>query len=319
MAEVLVIGGGVSGLSCGVRLREAGLAVTLCTREPPHRTTSSVAAAVWYPYKAWPEELVGRWAAETYGELLGLARVEGSGVRVRAGLEVFREKVADPWWRDTLPGFRRAGPAELPPGFADGYAFDAPVVEMPRYLDFLVRRFGALGGRMEAREVRSVPAELQRRDVVVNCTGLGARELVGDTALRPIRGQILRVAQVGLERFLFDEHDPRGITYLVPRTEDVVLGGTAEEGREELEPDPRVAEAILERCAAFEPALRHARVLEHRVGLRPGRAAVRLEAEAVGPGKTVVHDYGHGGAGVTLSWGCASEVVRLVQRALGGV
>ena len=64
------------------------------------------------------------------------------------------------------------------------------------------------------------------------------------------------------------------------------------------------------------PALRGARVLDDAVGLRPARPAVRLEAEAL-DGGTVVHCYGHGGAGVTLAWGCADEVVRLVTHALG--
>lgn len=315
--DVLVVGAGVSGLTCGVLLAEAGFAVRLCARELPPDTTSNVAAAVWYPYKAYPEERVGAWAAATYAELLRLAQVEGAGVQVRSGLEVFRGRVEDPWWRDALPGFRRAAPGELPPGFADGYAFRAPVIEMPQYLGYLVRRFTEKGGHLETREVRSLAVELSRYDVVVNCSGLGARALVGDTSMVPIRGQVVRVEQVGVTQFLFDDYDPRGMTYIVPRSKDVVLGGTAEEGREGLEPDPAVAAAILERCAAFEPRLREAKVLSHAVGLRPGRPTVRLEAEAYGAGKTVVHNYGHGGAGVTLSWGCAREVLALVERAAG--
>jgi D-amino-acid oxidase len=85
-------------------------------------------------------------------------------------------------------------------------------------------------------------------------------------------------------------------------------------GVEDLAPDPATAAAVLERCATLVPALRAARVLEHRVGLRPTRPAVRLEAGLLDDGRPVVHDYGHGGAGVTLSHGCAAEVVELVSR-----
>jgi D-amino-acid oxidase len=56
-----------------------------------------------------------------------------------------------------------------------------------------------------------------------------------------------------------------------------------------------------------------ARGLGHRVGLRPARPGDRLELDAIG-GTAVVHNYGHGGAGVTLSWGCAEAVRDLVAQ-----
>ena len=83
------------------------------------------------------------------------------------------------------------------------------------------------------------------------------------------------------------------------------------------EPVPAVAERILRDCAVIEPRVHGLRVLGHRVGLRPFRPRVRLEAEPPGPGPLVVHNYGHGGAGITLSWGCAREAAALAARALG--
>jgi D-amino-acid oxidase len=311
--EILVIGCGVSGLSCGIRLLEAGFDVEIWARDLPPRTTSSVAAAVWYPYKAYPEQLVVGWAAATYTGFAQLAQVPGTGIISRQGVEIFPWAVDDPWWRAAVPGFRRATAAELPAGYQDGYVFEAPVVEMPIYLGYLARRFEALGGRLHVRELRSLDEAFARHDLVVNCSGLGSRELAGDPMLTPIRGQVVRVAQVGIERFILDDFGPGGITYIVPRSTDCILGGTAEEGSESLLPDPSTAEAIVARCVALEPRLRDAAILEHKVGLRPGRSAVRLEAELWAPGMLLVHNYGHGGAGVTLSWGCASEVVELVN------
>jgi D-amino-acid oxidase len=313
--DVLIIGSGVSGLSTGIRLLEAGHRVRILARDPALATTSSVAAAVWYPYKAYPEELVLGWSAATYLELERLSARPETGIMRRAGIELFREPAPEPWWRAAVPDFRRAGPADLPAGFVDGYCFSAPVVEMPVYLGYLSARFSDLGGRIEQRTLGSITEALAESDTIVNCAGLGARELVADRALIPIRGQIVRVGQVGVDRFVLDDYGPGGVTYIVPRSNDIILGGTAQEGDENLSPDPPTADAILARCIALEPRLRTAPVLQHRVGLRPGRPAVRLEVERPVPGKLVLHNYGHGGAGITLSWGCADAIVSAVGQA----
>ena len=164
----------------------------------------------------------------------------------------------------------------------------------------------------------SLDEVLARAPVVVNCAGLGARELAGDDALLAVRGQILHVEQTGVDEWLLEQADPARLLYVVPRERDVVLGGTAQEGDEDVAVDPATAAAIRARCEAAVPALRGARVLREAVGLRPARPAVRLETEARAEG-TIVHCYGHGGAGVTLAWGCAEEVTALVRARWGDV
>ncbi len=88
-----------------------------------------------------------------------------------------------------------------------------------------------------------------------------------------------------------------------------MVGGTDQDGDWSRTPSTETAQEILHRASRLVPALADARVVGHRVGLRPVRPVVRLEAEG-----RVVHCYGHGGAGVTLSWGCADEVAALVGR-----
>jgi D-amino-acid oxidase len=312
--HVIVVGCGVSGLSCGIRLLEAGHTVELWARELPPHTTSDVAAAVWYPYRAYPQERVLGWSQRTLEVLSELVSHAEAGIQVVRGVELFTGPVPDPWWAPCVPSFRRATAEELVPGFSEGYSFEAPIIEMPRYLPYLQARLRELGGRIVQREVRSLDEAWREAPVVVNCTGLGARALVGDDLLFPIRGEVVRVAPPPVKRFLFDESEERGIAYIIPRSEDCILGGTAEERNESLVPDPAKAEAILERCRRLLPPGTPLHVVGHRVGLRPGRPTVRLEEERL-EGRRVIHNYGHGGAGVTLSWGCAEEVTALVGAA----
>lgn len=182
---------------------------------------------------------------------------------------------------------------------------------MPLYLDYLTRRLGAAGGQIEYGDVRSLTELAEQTPLVANCAGLGARELVPDTALRPVRGQHVVVDNPGLREFFIEA--PFGSSWAAywPYPDHVVLGGSAVADDEDLEPDPVLAEEILGRCFEVEPRLRRAQVRTHQVGLRPTRPTVRLEVEQLGAAR-LVHNYGHGGSGVTLSWGCAHEAAALL-------
>lgn len=304
------------GLSAAVRLQEAGYAVRIVTKELPPDTTSSVAAATWYPYRAFPEDRVLEWGQLAFAVFEELAAAPETGVRMRTAKELFRRSGPDPWWAAALREIRRCEAAELPPGFPSGVVFTTAVVEMPIYLGYLEQRFRDGGGSIDQQTVGSLAKVASGHQAVVNCAGLGARELAHDESVMPIRGQVVLTDNPGIDQVLLDEENPAGITYVVPRSADCVLGGTADVGAEDLQPDPAVARAILDRCIRLEPLLRKARVIGHRVGLRPGRPGVRLEPDLLPDSTPCVHNYGHGGAGVTLSWGCADEVVRLVRTAL---
>jgi D-amino-acid oxidase len=286
--EALVVGAGVIGLTCAIRLREAGVQADVVAREPPERTTSAVAAALWYPYLAHPRERVAAWSARGFAVLSELAAVAGSGVRMRAGAELVPGVAEDPWWRAAVPTYART---------PEGYRFEAPVADMSVHLPWLVGRLQALGGALRLAALDGLDEALAHAPVVVNCTGLGAARLAGDRSLVPVRGQVVHVAQVGIEAWLLDQSDPDRLVYVVPRERDVVLGGTAQEGDDDRHPDAATAAAIRERCAAAVPALVGAQVLGGAVGLRPARPAVRLEAERRRGGR-VVHCYEIGRAHV---------------------
>jgi D-amino-acid oxidase len=311
--DAVVIGAGVSGLTTAVRLAESGMRVRVWTADPPEATTSMAAGAMWGPYLVEPVDKVRSWSRRTLEQLRRLAATPGTGVRLVPGVEASRAPVEPPEWGDQLDGFRMCQPSELPDGFAAGWRFTAPLIDMPAYLAYLSRRLTAAGGVIEIRRVHELKEAAEVASVVVNCTGIGARHLVPDPDLTAIRGQLVVVENPGIVEFFAEDTGPvPDLLSIYPHGDTVVLGGVAASGDYNLQPDPAIAEAILTRCVAVEPRLRRARVLQYRVGLRPTRPQVRVEAQHLN-GTVLIHNYGHGGAGVTLSWGCADDVFDLVR------
>lgn len=322
--DVLVIGAGVAGLSTALALLQSGLDVTVYAAEPPLRSTSAAAGALWGPHLVGADDRIGHWAGQTLDRLRVLAADPATGVRETAGVAASpggQEDQAIPGFARGLGTLARCDPATLPAGYASGWRYSAPVISMPGYLDYLVDEILHAGGRLhlgqplrglaESRQVCTAP-------VIVNCTGIGARELVPDPELVPVRGQVVVVANPGLTEFFVGERDrPDEVTYIFPHGPIAVLGGTQQHGDAGTKPDPDTAARIVRACAAVEPRLAGAAVLAHRVGLRPVRPRVRLEAAAIGGGRHLVHNYGHGGAGVTLSWGCALSVLAEIRTLLG--
>lgn len=312
--RVTVLGAGVSGLTCGVRLLEAGASVTIVARDLPAATTSAVAGAVWFPYRVAADERTGPWAEAGYRRFAALAEADdGAPVSMVELTMLYPDALLDePWWLASVPGerVRTSRADELPPDYGDGRAVRVPCIQAPAYLDWLTRRFHDLGGRIEQRPVATLD-ELPG-DAVVDCAGVRAGALVEDETLKPVRGQVAYVRTGARLRFMVDEAGPNALAYVLPRPDVVVLGGTAEEDDWELRPREATTRDILERTRRLQPELAGATLVGAAVGLRPARAAVRLEYAATTDGRPLVHDYGHGGSGFTLSWGCAGEVASLL-------
>ena len=144
---------------------------------------------------------------------------------------------------------------------------------------------------------------------MINCAGIGARELVRDHDLEPHRGQVAIVPRIeGLSCAIVCDDAP--LMYAIPRANDCVFGGTNDVS-DNLSADPATTSRIVAECSRVLN-IDKPRVLAERVGLRPfRRSGVRLERDRLRDGRTVIHNYGHGGAGFTLSWGCARKVLEL--------
>ena len=269
-----MVGAGVVGLTCAVRLAEAGHRVDVLARDLPRETTSVVAAALWYPYKALPEDKVTAWGDRVRRlRRPGPAGRRTTGVRMLAGTEVLTERTPDPWWIEAVPSLDRADPL---PGYADAWSFVAPVIDMPVYLDWLHARLESSGGTVTRMSLGGLPPVAPGSgDVVVNCAGIGARLLAADTSVHPVRGQVVQVRGVEVDRWWLDESGP---TYVVPRSDTVVVGGTDDEGDWSRTPSPETAARILERAARLVPALARPRWSPTGSGCVPVRPEVRLEA-----------------------------------------
>jgi D-amino-acid oxidase len=311
--QVVVVGAGVSGLTSAVLLAEAGWPVRVWAAATPQRTTSAVAGAVWAPPRPADAKALD-WSAHSLKVFRELANDPDTGVRMAPALAVGEFTAADATSSaaNLIPGLRPADPADLPEGYGVGFRATMPMIDMPQYLANLTRRLAAARCQIEEHPVRSLAEVAETAPIVVNCAGLGAGALAGDDTVRPRFGQHVVLTNPGLRQLFLEIHEDPEWTCYFPHPQRVVCGGISIPGRWDTTPDPEVTERILRRCRRIEPRLGDAAVIETITGLRPDRPSVRLEAEPLGRARCV-HNYGHSGNGVTLSWGCARDVVRLVN------
>lgn len=351
--RILVIGAGVSGITTAHVLTSRGYEATILADKDACDTPSVIAGALW----EWQPAVCGHhrdekslerskgWCVSAYRTFQDIATQPHSGVSMRRSNFYFfepvdscakeREKKIE--LQPHVDAFRhdRAIIAEngVNPdmGLVDAYSHLAPVIETSIYMEYLRDELMRRGCRFVRRrldgELGEISDDLLREfnaSWIVNCAGLGARELAPDNMF-PLRGALVRMINDGLSMpKVLDAHcishndDATGqnMVYLVPRGRDrLLLGGIAQPNEWDTDVDLDNCEAIRDivaRCRRFMPSLRSGRLdpTPVRVGLRPSRPSnVRLEMDEVHP---IVHNYGHGGSGFSLSWGCAREVADLV-------
>jgi D-amino-acid oxidase len=329
--RVAVVGAGVSGLTCATLLAEAGHETVIFAEEAGTHTTSAAAGAIWFPYDVEPLESAIRWALESFETFENLCRQHNSGVSMielrtfcrhgtiqipewaaRLGAIALNQSEISADFIGTKQGTRDWNQSrhDREQIFASGYAMRVPLIDTTIYLDYLASRFVAAGGTINAKARFNRLEEVSFDfGIVINCAGIGAQRLVPDPELEPHRGQVVIVEKLALACAVVCDDAP--LMYSIPRTNDCVFGGTNDLG-DNRQSDPTTSAAILAECCRVLN-VPPPRVVAERVGLRPfRRSGVRLQADRLGDGRVVFHNYGHGGAGFTLSWGCAQEVLQLI-------
>lgn len=341
MVRVVIVGAGVIGLSTALHLLErfpAGafnLNIHVVSEKFSPNTTSNKAGALMVQGcapNAGPEVTIDpetdmrmqNWTKATMQRLHSIYRSEENAqvqICVEQGYFFLDAHLPDPWYKDEVFGFHHvevdsaeASLMHVPSNCVDVWSFGTYVMEPTLYLNWLMDKIRGRGATFEQRKISSLD-ELSSYDIIINCTGLGSRDLLDDSLVHPVCGQVVLAKAPWIKHWLaFSGWNSIG--YVVPRTTNVVLGGTAIADNWSETPDIETAESILKNCQQHFPSLCGAKVVGGWVGLRPFRDPIRLESCEGPAGSLLVHCYGHGGQGVLLSWGCAVDIGDIVQQRL---
>ncbi|XP_019062186.1 D-aspartate oxidase isoform X4 [Fukomys damarensis] len=194
--RIAVIGAGVIGLSTAVCISQLvpQCSITIVSDKFTPHTTSDVAAGILIPHE-YPDTPIltqKRWFRETFDHLSSLAssaEAVDAGVHLLSGWQIFRSIPTEqvPFWADVVLGFRKMTEAELKkfPQYVFGHAFTTLKCETSVYLPWLEKRLKSHGGLLLRRRIEDVWELQPSFDIVVNCSGLGSRELVEDSAVSP--------------------------------------------------------------------------------------------------------------------------------------
>jgi len=324
--RVAVVGGGIIGLSTALEIKRKvpEIKVVIFSESVSPHTTADGAAGILglYLMGDTPLEKQVRWAKVTHDMIENLWKTPLGG---KLGISLIsctrlNHSPVPPPWKDVVYGIREITSKEvqnfgrLDGTHKSGLEFTTFTVEPARFLPFLMQQFTVMGGEIVRRKVESL-SDLLGFDVIVNCAGCGARNLVGDKELHPLRGQVMRISAPWIRSVVLDDREDGN--YVIPNQDCVVLGGTHQVDDWDQTPRQEDKDFIFSGSCALEPSLVGGNHSKDWVGLRPGRASVRLEREVVG-GLNIVHNYGHGGSGITTFQGCAEDACLLVLDAMSG-
>lgn len=312
--NVLVIGSGVSGLTTALALLKSGHQVTVWSREAPGHFghVSLNAYAMWVPVKLDGDARVERWTSESRPAFAALAGKPETGVELRS-IYVLKQEHNEPWYAGSVKDFRHARPDELTSQYKDANVLEnAPVIDPARYLTWLYSQIVAAGGKFAQQVVTNLAATPAEFDVVVNTSGLGARQLAADDTVFPDRIQVVKIKHNGFNRVVIDDDGPNKRACIVPHRDYIKLGAVFDGKHEDLAVDANHTADILARCKRMVPGFRAepGDVIEVSRALRPEREGwlPRVEILPLAGNRQVVHNYGHDGMGYLLSHGIAAEI-----------
>lgn len=313
MPKIAVVGRGVIGLTTAELLLDSGYKVDIFCKNDLPLTASMGAGAYWWPHKAYPPDLVARWSGFTYNRYRELAKNPETGIKMHTH---YRYCVKDDETRYALEltdQWKMIDQNDVEFKITEAFQCIVPLIDVPVYMPWLQSQVLRKGAQFHVQELTSFSDISDDYDIIINCSGLGAKTLAHDSSVFPIRGQIVRLERPEhITNSYRVVHEPPGLTLILPRSNDLLLGGTTSDSDFNTEPSDDDTQEIIDRCARVLPELKNLRVLGSQAALRPGRETVRLEAEIMDDVRALIHNYGHGGSGYTIGYGCAHDVLQLV-------
>lgn len=309
--NIAVAGAGISGMSTAFVLQKAGHQVTVYASAFSPDITSNRAAAFWFPYHIRNDKRGIDWCKTTYEFYTDFSKDPATGISMKQLIKVLRfgEAEEEPIWKEFMPAnsVRIMDKAELKPDISIGYDVNVPLIETQIFLPWLKQQLEKSNVRFIKQTINDLDELSGSYDIVINCTALGSRTLCKDDNIIPIRGQVCLLKPGPSIPIYLDNEMP---LYIVPRKDAIIVGGTFETGVEVAETEPQTIERILQNAYKVFPELAQQEVIGSWAGLRPYRADVRVEKER---GTNIIHNYGHGGSGFTLAFGCATSVLDMVN------
>jgi len=313
---IAIIGRGVIGLTCAEIFLENGFNVHIFSKDDHESTASMGAGAYWWPHKAYPAKRVAKWAKTTFLKYKTLSSDKNTGVIMHLHHRICSIEDETTYALDLIDKWSSFDATILGIDTSNSYSAEVPLIDVSIYMPWLEKRVAILGAVFHIKELQSIRDLAGEYTVVINCSGLGAKSLANDDEVYPIRGQIVKLEKPKkLDTSFRHVTSTSSLTLILPRFNDCVLGGTSLENSYSTVVDENITNEIIERCSQIVPELRNSKILSTNTALRPGRKSVRLESE-VYDGRIVIHNYGHGGSGYTVSYGCAEEVYKLVAKVL---
>lgn len=344
--EVVILGAGIMGITTAVRLIELfpNIKITIIAEKistlEKFNTTSDVSAGFWKPFfiEGNSDALINKWGKETYERQIKEALSENAlklGVQtISAYIFNDKEKVIKPFWAESVAQFHEMNINEIAnvclyyPKFniKSGFSFLSVTVICNKYIPSYIEFLKSKGVQFIEKKLTKLTEFVNdsnnnnKYDYIINCVGLGAQHFCDDKNMRAMRGQVVKVRAPWLKHCVIIEHET---IYMLPLSDLVVCGGSAVIDNYNLINDEEESKRIIENCSKIIPAIKDAKIVEKQVGLRPFRnGGVRLELEIIfrkfnlnhkAAQVKVIHNYGHGGSGVTLCWGCASDICDLIK------
>eukprot|EP01024_Parvocaulis_polyphysoides_P036265 TRINITY_DN3225_c2_g1_i1.p2 TRINITY_DN3225_c2_g1~~TRINITY_DN3225_c2_g1_i1.p2 ORF type:complete len:350 (+),score=58.83 TRINITY_DN3225_c2_g1_i1:38-1051(+) len=323
--SVGIIGAGVIGLGTAANIlkRFPDAQVSVIAEKFQDQTTSWGSGGLWKPHIIGdtPIPKVYEWSKGTFEHFQQMNETitnQATGILQVTLIQYWTEDAnpSPPFWSDIAYNFRMLEKDELKNGFSgavSGWTLGTFAADNSYYMPYLTQLIESQGGQLKQGKVQEFEdLSGEGYDVVVNCTGISAKEFVDDENVFPIRGQLVQVKAPDVNTSYFIDTD----CYVIPHVDKVVLGGTRQKDNWRLENSEEDVENILTNVQQILPQITKDDIIGKWAGLRPSRTQVRLETEIKklknGSEMKIVHNYGHGAWGVTLHWGCAKEVAELV-------